>query len=347
VHVTGPNGFDATPTLVKAVPAANNGEVRATYRIEGPGGTWDPSDAGTYHVVMNANQVSDTFGNFVAGGDLGFFLAAVPFTRVIVGLRSADLLVHGTDGPEDITFAVDRGLVRVFFDRKEVGSASLAGLGRVIVRANGGDDTVTVAPLALRATVEGGPGNDFIIGSELADILRGGPGDDQFNGLGGADQILGEAGNDRVISGSGDVINLGPGQDGIVIHGTAGNDVIHISRRVGLDGPEAVILLNDELIVSTYSNGETITVFAGSGADRVVASNKLTWQVEFFGEEGDDVLVGGPRDDILVGGPGSDVLDGGGGLDQLFQEDFGTLARSRDRLALLTLLERPTRNRRK
>ena len=41
-----------------------------------PGGGWDVTDNGSYTVLMLANEVSDTFGNFVAAGSLGSFAVA-------------------------------------------------------------------------------------------------------------------------------------------------------------------------------------------------------------------------------------------------------------------------------
>src|SRR5262249_21687179 len=37
------------------------------------------------------------------------------------------------------------------------------------------------------------------------------------------------------------------------------------------------------------------------------------WIAQFFGQEGNDRLIGGAMDDLLDGGPGNDFLDGAGG----------------------------------
>jgi Ca2+-binding RTX toxin-like protein len=110
------------------------------------------------------------------------------------------------------------------------------------------------------------------------------------------------------------VLNLDGGTDGVVIQGTNRNDRIHVSRRVGPDGPEVITQINGQTIVSGYQGGETIQVFAGAGNDHVtVDASVTTWRAELFGERGNDRLIGGPLDDLLDGGPGNDFLDGGAG----------------------------------
>jgi hypothetical protein len=71
--VTGPNGFSSLVTLVSTT-SPNDGPLRgATYRVDAPGGVWDPSDNGTYTISMRGNEVSDTGNVFVAEGTLGTF----------------------------------------------------------------------------------------------------------------------------------------------------------------------------------------------------------------------------------------------------------------------------------
>ncbi|MBD2312675.1 carbohydrate-binding protein [Desertifilum sp. FACHB-1129] len=73
VRVIGPDGFSQLASLV-SVNSSQNGTPRvATYRITPPGGSWAFADNGTYSIVMEANQVSDTSNNFVAAGELGSF----------------------------------------------------------------------------------------------------------------------------------------------------------------------------------------------------------------------------------------------------------------------------------
>ena len=119
-------------------------------------------------------------------------------------------------------------------------------------------------------SVQGGSGNDTIIGTENDDTIKGGSGNDTIDGRGGNDNLDGEAGDDTVLGGSGnDVIQGGAGND--YVDGQAGDDVV--------DG-------------GTGSD----TVLGGSGND-VVA-----------GGAGDDVVDGGTGTDIATGDGGNDRL---------------------------------------
>ena len=66
IRVTGANGFDQLATFVSA-NASDNGII-ATYQVDAPGGIWETSEAGNYNISIVSNQVSDSNGNFVAGG---------------------------------------------------------------------------------------------------------------------------------------------------------------------------------------------------------------------------------------------------------------------------------------
>ena len=76
------------------------------------------------------------------------------------------------------------------------------------------------------ATVEnvtGGSGNDFMVGSAFANILRGGGGNDNLTGEGGNDTLYGDAGDDSLLGGLG-ADKLYGGAGGDVLDGEAGAD---------------------------------------------------------------------------------------------------------------------------
>jgi len=126
------------------------------------------------------------------------------------------LTIIGTDRADDIAIAAgkrefvvhDNGR-RTAFDVRAVKAIRIHGLR--------GNDSIIVSPkLAIRASIEAGPGNDRI---------GGGAGDDTIFGQAGADVIVGNGGRN--------FLDAGPGNDvleafgaGNVFHGGAGSDKV-------------------------------------------------------------------------------------------------------------------------
>ncbi|NJN59166.1 MAG: hypothetical protein HC879_17545 [Leptolyngbyaceae cyanobacterium SL_5_9] len=73
IRVTGPNGFNQFATFVRSEPDTNSTQRIVTYRIDAPGGTWNPVDNGSYTIAVQANQVKDNKGSAVAAGTIGTF----------------------------------------------------------------------------------------------------------------------------------------------------------------------------------------------------------------------------------------------------------------------------------
>ena len=167
----------------------------------------------------------------------------------------------------------------------------------------------TPLPSASRvfAILNGGDGNDRLIGSPLSDLLNGGGGNDQLSGNNGEDMLDG-----------------GPGAD--LISGGGGIDTVNYSMRntpvwVSLDG-----VANDgtpAISSAATSEGDNVkpdveNIIGGAGNDRL-AGNDLNNRL--VGNAGDDVLLGLAGNDVLVGGPGHDELYGGADDDLLDGRD--------------------------
>jgi hypothetical protein len=91
VLVTTQNGFSAPAQLV-GVDSPTDGSPRtATYAFTPPGGTWDPTDDGTYDVWVQANQVFDTAGNAVPVSLIGMVQVGVAQTFTVTSLADAGL----------------------------------------------------------------------------------------------------------------------------------------------------------------------------------------------------------------------------------------------------------------
>jgi len=166
---------------------------------------------------------------------------------------------------------------------------------------NGGSGNDTVLGLAGDDTLNGSDGNDSIIGGGGADTIHGDSGADTISGGAGDDTLYGDDGDD-VISGDagGDTIYGGAGADTI----TSGNGANYVWGGAG----------NDHLTgggENDYLNGEGGDDFieGGDGADSIVGGND------------NDTLYGGAGNDNIGGDAGNDIIDGGAGLDTILGGD--------------------------
>jgi PA14 domain/FG-GAP-like repeat len=99
VRVTGPNNFNQIANLVSVSSPGDAGFLIATYRIAAPGGAWNVAAMGTYTITLQANQVSDTEGNFIPAAVLGTFaVAQTAFKGDFDGDGKLDLLLLNATG---------------------------------------------------------------------------------------------------------------------------------------------------------------------------------------------------------------------------------------------------------
>lgn len=134
--------------------------------------------------------------------------------------------------------------------------------------------------------MNGGGGNDLILGGDGVDRVNGGAGNDTLLGGLGADHLNGSDGDDLIYAHASDAFDDTATHE---LFGGAGNDSIH-----GAAG------------VDTIAGGTGDDVADGGDGDDFV-----------FGEVGDDRLNGGAGADLVLGGVGNDVLNGGAGNDTL------------------------------
>jgi len=185
-------------------------------------------------------------------------------------------------------------------------------------------------------TIDAGDGDDTIVGSEGSDrlsagggfnIVLGGDGDDYIESY-GANTIDGGAGNDLFSVWGGGRIDGGAGNDSIagsmmsnlIFFGGDGDDDITIDGNSTIDGGAG----NDRICIITGMS----SIDGGAGNDNIFAGGTVYWyhHQTIFGGSGDDVIgVGGDfndalfpgfnGDDLINGGTGVDILYGGGGDD--------------------------------
>jgi Ca2+-binding RTX toxin-like protein len=224
--------------------------------------------------------------------------------------------VNGGNGSE--VFTATANGTRVRLDRLDPGPFALdiGTTERLVVNMNGGDDTFSATgnlASLISVTVDGGTGNDTILGSNGADLLMGGDGNDFIDGQQGNDTVLLGAGEDVFQWDPGDGSDIVEGQDGtdtVLFNGSAGNEAFTISangaRTVLTRNLGSIVMdLNDveKLNINALNGTDTVAINDLSGTDVTTVNVNLTGTIG--GSTGD-----GQTDNVAVHGTGgSDVID--------------------------------------
>ncbi len=283
--------------------------------------------------------------------------------QVVLGAAANNVTINQSAIPSDGTF----GLMQI-----TDGTAKLtidSTIGQVTVNSGAGDDTVTVSDIdtvcrsslviqgnddndllsalnakagVVRIRIDGGNGNDTLIGSLGGDTLEGGAGIDRLRGsngndllLGGtsADSLNGENGDDTVLGGDGaDTLGGDSGNDSL--EGGLGNDVLNggvgsdtgrggdgddtINGGDGNDsmlGESGLDSLNGNTGDDTLDGGRNNDVINGSDGNDIIRGDHGDDTIN--GGLGDDTINGGDGDDIIAGSDGNDLLGGGDGDDTI------------------------------
>lgn len=238
------------------------------------------------------------------------------------GLGNDTILVADTDGTDTITGGEDPdGLDVDLLDLNEAGSGqgvtvTMTGDEEGGYDFDGTDAEGTFAQIETLdltdeadtfdgtlatggSTVDGGAGDDSLLGST---------GNDSFTGGAGDDTIAGEEGDDT--------INAGDGDDVIVINDSFGNDTI-----TGGEGDETS---GDVLDASGATDDLTLDLSAVSSTDPESGTLSDGTSTATFEEietvilgSGDDSVTGSAGDDSVSAGAGADTLDLGAGDDTI------------------------------
>jgi Ca2+-binding RTX toxin-like protein len=146
--------------------------------------------------------------------------------------------------------------------------------------------------------------NDTLSGRDyITDTLDGGDGDDVLMGRYGGDILNGGAGIDSIV-----YTNSLTGVDvrlfnGLAIGGEANGDTYTSIENIIGSATKTDTLAGDDNANSIWGGGGNETITGRDGSDHL------------FGEAGNDTLLGGAADDFLIGGIGADTLGGGVGND--------------------------------
>lgn len=250
----------------------------------------------------------------------------------ITGSAGADTLlgsggddtVNGGDGNDTIQYtgtangfdAVTGGLgtdtISALANSTVIGLTSISGIETitagsftgVYIAGSGNNDTLDFTGMTLTAItkIDGGGGNDTIVGTTAANTILGSGGDDTINAGSGNDTIQYTG-----TSNGFDAVDGGDGTD--TISALANNTVIGLSALAG---------------VETISAGSFTGVYvAGSGNNDTLnfSAVTLTAIVRVEGGAGHDTLTGNSAANTLWGGLGNDIIDGGTGNDSLLGDD--------------------------
>jgi Ca2+-binding RTX toxin-like protein len=271
--------------------------------------------------VYNDSIAGSSGNDFISTGAGNDTVNAGDGNDVIIGGMGSDLLAGGAG---DDIFRIegnDSG-----YDRFQ-GDAGID-----IILGGAGDDVIRVNNFSGIYTVEkidGGLGNNILSGTQYNDTIDltgtelvniasidGGVGNDTLIGSAGNDVIIGGSGSDLLAGGSGDDIFRIEGNDsgydrfqgdaGIdIILGGAGDDVIRVNNYIGIYTVEKIDGGLGNNILSGTQYNDTIDL---SGTELVNIAS-------IDGGLGNDTLIGSAGNDVIIGGTGSDLLAGGAGDD--------------------------------
>jgi Ca2+-binding RTX toxin-like protein len=279
-------------------------------------------DAGNDVMVWNPGDGSDVMNGGAGGGD--------------------DAELNGGNNAEN--FAATPVAGRVRFERLSPGPFQLdvgPDTERLVLNANGGDDTMVSDPATPTAMLlNGGTGIDTMSAGAGADFLNGGDDNDSLTGGPGIDRIVGDRGNDTMLGQAGDdtlVWNNGDGSD--KMDGEAGLDAIEVNGAAAA-GDAFEIAPNGQRVKFDRTNlgpftldvatSEVFEINGLGGDDTLLVRPGVPMAVQADGGEGNDSLTGAEEQDTFFGGVGNDTLNGGGGNDLLDGQDGDDTLLARD-----------------
>ena len=242
---------------------------------------------------------------------------------VIEGGNGTDTLQFNGSNVNEVFTETANG-VRVRFDR-DVGAIAMdiGTTENLVLNMLGGNDSFSaIGNLAalIVTTVNGGDGNDNILGSNGVDTLRGDAGDDFIDGQQGNDQQFGGADNDTIQWDPGDGSDLVEGEAGVdklIFNGSNADEIVAVAPN----GARVVLTRNIGNIVMDIATTEDFEINVLGGADSVTGTNGLVTRgllrMRIDGGDGIDTLTGGDTDDTMLGGLLADTLNGGDGNDTL------------------------------
>ena len=315
-------GQDGIDTLVfnganineKIDISANGSRVRLTRDI----GTVTMDLNGIEHIQLNALggadniTVNDLSGTGVT--QVAIDLASPPGSGA--GDLAADsVTVNATKGDDVIEVLGQDGSLTVAGLPELVTISASEATDALVVAGGAGNDTLsamTLLALNTMLTLDGGAGNDVLLGSR---------GDDRLLGGDGKDFVDGNQGNDIALLGAGDdVFQWDPGDGSDTVEGEAGTDTLvfngaNINERMDIsaNGERARLTRDIGNITMDLNGVEHIEVNARGGADTVTVNDLTGTDVKQVAID----LAGTPGSGQGDGAADSVTVNGTGGNDHI------------------------------
>lgn len=208
--------------------------------------------------------------NFVVGD-----LSGTDVTRVDIDLRGPNggtdgaidsVTVNATNGADVFGVTGDSGGVQVFGLQATVNMFFTDGNDRLTLNGQGGDDVINASSLeagAVQLTMNGGLGNDVLIGSE---------GDDLINGGDGNDVALMGLGDDTFVWNPGDDNDIVEGQDGFDTLDFNGANIAE-TITLSANGGRALFFRDVANVTMDLNDVEAVNFDALGGQDTIVIND--------------------------------------------------------------------------
>ncbi len=232
--------------------------------------------------------------------------------------------VNGGTGAE--VFTTTANGTRVRFDRIDPApfAIDIGTSENLVLNANGGDDSFSATgdlAALISITVDGGAGNDTLLGSNGDDVLLGGDNNDFVDGQQGDDVAFLGGGDDSFQWDPGDGSDVVEGQadtDTMVFNGSGGDEIFEASAN----GQRLRFTRNLGNIVMDVDDVEVVDLNALGGADTITV-NDLTG-TDVVGFDGDLAgVLGGTAGDAQ---PDTVIVNGTNGPDNIDVTGAGTSA---------------------
>jgi Ca2+-binding RTX toxin-like protein len=165
------------------------------------------------------------------------------------------------------------------------GDFAVSSFARILAYGMGGNDQITVQNgITKNAFLDGGDGNDTVVGGYGHDVVFGGAGADNVGGNRGRDMLFGGTGADSVSGGA---------DSDLLIGGTTAHDADEVAlRRIFLEWTSSRSYTQRVNNLRTGANGVPVlnasTVFNDNAVDRLAGGGSSDW---FWANTPQDILT--------------------------------------------------------